>query len=104
MKDFSKRVIKIALSIPSGRVLTYGLIAKQAGGGNQAARSVNSILVKAYLNGEKHIPFHRIVYSDGRIFSDPSFDTVRNKLYRQEGIIPNDKGKIANFKDVLWVE
>ncbi len=104
MKDFSKRVIKIALSIPPGRVLTYGLIARQAGGGNQAARSVNGILVKAYMNGEKNIPFHRVVYSSGKVFSDPSFDAKRNKLYKQEGISLDKSGKIVNFRDVLWVE
>ncbi len=104
MKDFSKRVIKIALSIPPGRVLTYGLIAKYAGGGNQAARSVNSILEKAYMNGEKDIPFHRIVFSNGKVFSDSSFDARRNRLYKAEGITINESGKIENFRDVLWVE
>jgi methylated-DNA-protein-cysteine methyltransferase related protein len=104
MKDFSKRVIQIALSIPPGRVLTYGLIAKQAGGGNQAARSVNAILVKAYMNGEKDIPFHRVVYSNGKVFSDPSFDARRSALYKKEGISLDASGKITNFRDVLWVD
>jgi methylated-DNA-protein-cysteine methyltransferase-like protein len=103
MKDFSRRVIKLALSIPPGRVMTYGLIARQAGGGNQAARSVNGILVKAYNNGEKTIPFHRIVYANGKVFSDPSFDAKRNKLYRQEGIQLDTAGKIQNFKEVVWI-
>ena len=33
METFSDRVVKLALSIPAGRVSTYGAIAKAAGGG-----------------------------------------------------------------------
>lgn len=44
---FSDRVIKIALSIPRGKVMTYGQIAQKAGGGPMASRSVTGILGKA---------------------------------------------------------
>ncbi|MFZ3031627.1 MAG: MGMT family protein [Candidatus Moraniibacteriota bacterium] len=67
MLTFSERVIKIALSIPKGRVTTYGRIARAAGGDTMASQSITSILGKAWGNGEKNIPFHRIVYADGRI-------------------------------------
>ena len=65
---FSERVIKLALAIPKGRVTTYGRIARAAGGGKMAARSVTNILGKACENGEKKIPFHRIVYANGKIW------------------------------------
>ena len=101
MKDFSKRVIKIALSIPAGRVATYGAIARAAGGGRQAARSVTGILGRAYYAGEKGIPFHRIVYSGGLVWTGSSYDAKRKKLYKKEGIKIDKKGRIENFREIV---
>ena len=58
---FSQNVWELAVSIPPGRVTTYGMLAKAAGGTGQAARSVCGILSKAPNRGA--IPFHRIVYA-----------------------------------------
>ncbi len=102
MTDFSTRVVQLALSIPSGRVTTYGAIARAAGGGGQAARSITAILGKAYDRGEKNIPFHRIVYANGVVWTHASYDARRKKLYKKEGIIIDKKGKIENFKAVLF--
>jgi len=99
--DFSKRVIELALSIPAGKVSTYGAIARAAGGGGQAARSVNGILVKAYDAGEKRIPFHRIVYADGSVWMNSAYGPGRKKLYEKEGIAIDKKGRIENFRDTL---
>lgn len=101
MSDFSTRVVKIAVSIPPGKVSTYGAIARAAGGGGQAARSITAILSKAYKAGQKNIPFHRIVYADGTVWTHASYDEKRNKLYKKEGIHINKKGKIENFREVL---
>ena len=101
MSDFSSRVIKMALSIPAGKVSTYGALARAAGGGGQSARSITAILGKAYENGEKNIPFHRIVYSDGRVWTNSQYDEKRKKLYKKEGIKIDDKGRIINFRHVL---
>lgn len=102
MHSFSSRVVKIALSIPEGKVLTYGMIARAAGGGGQAARSITGILEKAYVAGEKNIPFHRIVYSDGRVWTNATHDAERKHLYKKEGIAISEKGKIENFRDTLF--
>ena len=101
MSDFSSRVIKMALSIPAGKVSTYGALARAAGGGGQSARSITAILGKAYENGEKNIPFHRIVYSDGRVWTNSQYDEKRKKLYKKEGIKIDDTGRIINFRHVL---
>jgi methylated-DNA-protein-cysteine methyltransferase-like protein len=98
---FSERVVKLALSIPAGRVTTYGAIAKACGGGAMASQSITSILAKAYRNGETTIPFHRIVYSDGRIWTSPEYHQKRLKLYKKEGIEIDEKNRIKNFRDVL---
>ena len=102
MMTFSERVMKIALSIPKGRVTTYGRIAKAAGGGTMASQSITSILGKAWENGAKNIPFHRIVYADGHIWIDEKHRKERLKLYKQEGIEIDEKDRIKDFRSILW--
>lgn len=98
---FSERVVKIALSIPLGRVTTYGRIARAAGGGNMASQSITGILGRAWEQGEKNIPFHRIVYADGRIWVDDKHRAKRLKLYQAEGIEIDKNDRIVNFRSVL---
>lgn len=102
MTTFSDRVVKLAVSIPPGRVSTYGAIAKAAGGGGMAARSVTGILSKAWEAGEKNIPFHRIVYSSGKIWVVPEFEKKRMALYRKEGIKVDTNNRIVDFWDKLY--
>ena len=101
-KTFSERVIKAAMSIPPGRITTYGRIARACGGGTMASQSITSILGKAYDNGLKDIPFHRIVYADGRIWVDSHHRKERMKLYKKEGIELDKNGRIKNFRDKLF--
>jgi len=98
---FSQRVVKIALSIPKGKVTTYGRIARAAGGGGMAAQSITSILGKAYKEGAANIPFHRIVYADGRVWIDDKHRAARMSLYKKEGIKLDERGRIQDFKDHL---
>jgi len=102
MKTFSERVVECALKIPSGRVTTYGHIARAAGGGGQAARSVTAILGKAYQNGETKIPFHRIVYAGGKVWCSNEHKNKRLDLYKKEKIEVDSKGNIKNFQDILF--
>ncbi len=102
MQTFSERVVKLALSVPVGRVTTYGRIARAAGGGSMASQSITTILSKAWDNGKKDIPFHRIVYADGHIWIDDQHRTARMKLYRKEGIQLNTRDRIVNFRDILF--
>lgn len=102
MKTFSERVIELALSIPKGRVTTYGRIARAAGGGALAAQSVTNILGKAYEGGEKRIPFHRIVYADGRVWINERLRKKRMELYKKEKIWLDKSGRIKNFSTILF--
>ncbi|MCD5382086.1 MAG: MGMT family protein [Candidatus Pacebacteria bacterium] len=95
-QTFSARVIALAQSIPAGRVTTYGDIARAAGGGPQAARSITGILGRAYQNGITDIPFHRIVYADGRIWMTDEQHAERMQRYADEGIVITN-GKIRDF-------
>lgn len=102
MLTFSERVVKIALSIPKGRVTTYGRIARAAGGGNMASQSITGILGRAWDNGQKDIPFHRIVYADGRIWIDAAHHKERMRRYREEGICVDTNNRIENFQSILF--
>ncbi len=90
------------MSIPKGRVSTYGRIAKAAGSGSMASQSITSILAKAYQSGYKNIPFHRIVYANGKIWINDKYYKTRMNLYKKEGIEIDDKNKIKNFMDKLF--
>lgn len=101
-KTFSERVVEAALSIPFGRVTTYGRLARACGAGPMASQSITAILGKAYQNGEKNIPFHRIVYANGTIWVSDEYREKRLKLYKKEGIKVSLNNKIENFNDVLF--
>ena len=88
--------------MPKGRVTTYGALARAAGGGAMASQSITGILGRAWEAGEKNIPFHRIVYSDGRVWMAPQYEKERMKRYKQEGIMLEKHGRIENFRDVLF--
>jgi methylated-DNA-protein-cysteine methyltransferase-like protein len=101
-KTFSERVVDIALSIPKGRVTTYGRIAHAAGGGTMASQSITSILAKAYDQGKTSIPFHRIVYANGTIWIDERYRSKRLKLYKEEKIELDKNNKIQDFEKKLF--
>lgn len=96
---FSQRIIKMALSIPPGKVTTYGRLARACGGGAMAAQSVTAILGKATQNGVRGIPYHRIVYADGRAWMDPANRKSRLMLYKKEGIALDEDDKVVGFKE-----
>ncbi|MEM9336832.1 MAG: MGMT family protein [Patescibacteria group bacterium] len=100
MREFSQRVIELALSVPAGRVTTYGDLAKAAGGGAMAARSISSILSK-YPN-KKVIPWHRIVYANGKVWFGTNYEKERRRLFKQEAISVNEKGYIVDFEEVRF--
>lgn len=102
MKTFSQRVVELALMIPKGKVTTYGAIARAAGGGGQAARSVTAILAKAYDAGVTQIPFHRIVYAGGKVWMTPHYEKRRMELYKKEGIVVGSTGIIKNFAAICY--
>lgn len=102
MKTFSQRVVEAALSIPQGRVTTYGRISAACGGGAMASQSITGILGKAYNEGQIDIPFHRIVYANGKVWIDDAHKATRMKLYKKEGFEVDKNGKIKNFEEKLF--
>jgi methylated-DNA-protein-cysteine methyltransferase-like protein len=98
--EFTKNVWELAKKIPSGRVVTYGLLAVSAGGHPILAQMITSILSKS--PDVDQIPFHRIVYSDGRVWLDPKYKAERLKLYAQEGIRLDKNFKIIDFEKLIY--
>ena len=99
-QSFSARVYDLALQIPPGRVTTYGTLAKAAGGGGMAARSITSILSKA--PNQAAIPYHRIVYAGGKVWWNDEYQKKRQQMFKREGIEVNEKGKIKDFEEILF--
>jgi len=64
MTPFTERVIEVIRSIPAGKVMTYGQIARLAGS-PRAARQVVRILHSMSQN--YHLPWHRVINSKGQI-------------------------------------
>ena len=97
--DFTRDVIKIIKNIPSGKVLTYGRIAKLAGN-PQAARQVSWLL---HSSTKKYkLPWHRVINSLGKI-SMKSLDDreYQKRLLEKEGVAFRDNYKI-DLKKFLW--
>ncbi len=101
MKTFSEKVIELAVKIPKGKITTYGRLAGRAGGGAMSSQSISGILGKAERAGYI-IPWHRIVYANGKIWIDDTCRTERMKLYKQEKIEIDEQGKIKDFENKLW--
>ena len=100
MSPFSQIVYELALSIPEGMVTTYGDLAKAAGGGAMASRSISRILSKA--PNQRAIPWHRIVYAGGKVWLAPEHEKKRRALYKKEGILLDSRGRITNFEEVHY--
>ncbi|MEM9261730.1 MAG: MGMT family protein [Bacteroidota bacterium] len=98
--SFSARVYELALSIPPGRVTTYGILAKAAGGGAMASRSITGILGKA--PNQAAIPYHRIVYAGGKVWWNAEHEKKRRRMYKKEGIEVTQTGKITNFDEIVY--
>ena len=98
--EFSKKVVELALKIPKGRITTYGLLAVAAGGHPILAQMVTSILWKS--SKKDKIPWHRIVYSSGKIWTDPRVNKVRKKLYKAEGIKIDKNNRVIDFEKLVY--
>ena len=98
--EFSKKVWALALQIPPGRVTTYGLLTVAAGGHPMMAQMITHILGKS--PDVDKIPWHRIVYSSGKIWSDPKYDALRAQLYKKEGIKLDKNNRIIDFEKIVY--
>ena len=90
--SFKTRVQKVVGSIPRGKVMTYGSVAKAAGSPG-AYRAVGSIMAN---NFDETIPCHRVIKSDGSLGNYNRAGGVETK--RKRLLAEGYKGKMKTGK------
>ena len=92
MEPFTKKVIAIILSIPRGKVMTYGQIAGLAEN-PKAARQVVRILHS--MSSKYRLPWYRVIKSSGQIAlrNDESYNKQKINLQIEE-VEVNENGYI----------
>ncbi len=99
-KTFAEKVTEAVMTVPKGKVTTYGDLAKLASHAPMAAMSVSPALFSQYKKNPKlKIPWYKIVRANGTIFETgkPEFEKERMKMLKKEGIEINEKGKVVDF-------
>ncbi|UQZ34693.1 DNA methyltransferase [Paenibacillus sp. PK3_47] len=88
MTPFTEKVIAIIRSIPEGKVMTYGGVARAAGS-PRAARQVVRILHS--MSRKYKLPWHRVINAQGRIALGIDESGAMQKLYLLgEGVLFDD--------------
>ncbi|MDM5315169.1 MGMT family protein [Fictibacillus sp. b24] len=96
MERFTENVITIIKSIPRGKVMSYGQIARVAGN-PRSARQVVRILHS--MSKKYNLPWHRVVNVKGEIsMEDEEFFMTQKTLLEQEGIVFKGENKVVMEK------
>ncbi len=98
--NFYQCVYEIVCSIPSGRVATYGQVARLAGN-PRASRAVGYAL---HVNPQPGIiPCHRVVNREGRLAPAFAFGgtDAQKALLEREGVCVDESGHV-DLKQYLW--
>jgi len=92
MQPFTISVIGILRSIPEGKVMTYGQVARAAGS-PRAARQVVRVLHT--LSGKYDLPWHRVVNKSGEIALQEEFSrSIQQSLLEAEGVEFDGEGRV----------
>jgi len=98
--DFFDQIYQVVRLIPTGRVTSYGAIAKYLG----AAKSAR---VVGYAMNASHsledVPAHRVVNRNGLLSGKMHFETpdTMQDLLEAEGVKVKEN-QIQNFENVFW--
>ena len=99
--NFDEAVCELVRLVPTGRVTTYGHIAKALGVA-RSSRMVGMILSKSH-QYPIQVPAHRVVNRNGLLTGKHHFqtNTLMEELLRAEGVEVIDD-KVQNFENLLW--
>ena len=99
-KDFFLYVYEVVRLIPSGRVTSYGAIAKYLGS-PRSSRMVGWAMNSAHSLPD--VPAHRVVNRNGLLTGKMHFSTSTEmeELLLKEGI-KVEKDQIINFSEIVW--
>ncbi len=99
--DFYQNVFDVVKEIPSGRVTSYGAIAKYLGSA-RSSRLVGWAMNISHTHKD-YIPAHRVVNRNGILTGKAHFNppSKMESLLRSENVeVINDQ--IQNFKEIFW--
>jgi methylated-DNA-protein-cysteine methyltransferase related protein len=98
---FFENVFDVTSRIPSGRVTSYGAIARYLGSG-RSARMVGWALNVSHTRPD-FIPAHRVVNRNGLLTGKHHFgnSSTMKQLLENEGLIVEDD-RIVNFSERFW--
>ena len=98
-KNYRERVYEIVRDIPSGRVMTYGVIAEILGEG-YTPRTVGYVMHGA---DSENVPWQRVINSQGACSTGRMTMPVnlQQNMLESEGVVFSDKGK-CDLKVYLW--
>jgi methylated-DNA-[protein]-cysteine S-methyltransferase len=94
---FASAVLRVVARIPSGRVITYGDVARLAGRPG-AARAVGAVLASSTRPG---LPYHRVVAAGGRLGGYGSGSAMKAALLAAEGLVVQ-RGRVRGFGRHVW--
>jgi len=99
-ENFFDKVYEVAKLIPSGRVTSYGAIAKYLGAA-KSARMVGWAMNASHTNDT--IPAHRVVNRNGLLTGKFHFDgtNLMQQLLESEGISIKEN-QVQNFDQLFW--
>ena len=95
---FVRRVLTVVSRIPSGRVATYGDVARMAGQ-PRAARAVGRIMSTAPRRG---LPYHRVIAAVGALGGYGGNTELKAALLSAEGLTIR-RGRVRDFAGKRWV-
>jgi len=100
-RDFFQRVYEVVRQIPSGKVTTYGHIARKIGA-SRSARMVGYALNASHL--EADVPAHRVVNRKGMLTGKHHFagTHLMQQLLENEGLVI-ENNCVQNFEEHLWI-
>lgn len=95
--SLEKKIYKKLLEVPSGKVTTYGELAKAVGMKN-GQRAVGQIMNKNPYPAL--VPCHRVILSSGKVGGYAYGQKIKINMLAREGISIRD-GKILDLKEMM---
>jgi methylated-DNA-protein-cysteine methyltransferase-like protein len=96
-QTFQQAVYDIVRLIPTGRVTSYGAIARAIGFPN-FSRMVGKVMSQCPCDID--IPAHRVVNGQGFLSAKNTFEMQQQRLETEGVVVKNDK--IKNWKAIFW--
>jgi methylated-DNA-protein-cysteine methyltransferase related protein len=99
--SYRERVYELVLSIPAGRVISYGLVARVMGAGYDP-RAVGNIMHATPEDG-RGIPWHRVINAQGGCSTAGLTlpPDLQQRLLEAEGVVFGEKGR-CDMKRYQW--